>query len=70
VGTGYLIQFIPFGAAVITFAAAVMAFSLAALITVRISTAEHVRPGTSDAQVIRCETDAADEDALLVRAQT
>ncbi|KXX60012.1 MFS transporter [Rhodococcus sp. LB1] len=70
VGTGYLIQFLPFGAAIVTFAAAVMAFSLTALITVRISTARHLRPGTAEEQVIRGETDAATEEALWEKAQT
>ncbi|MDH6292346.1 MFS transporter [Rhodococcus opacus] len=69
VGTGYLIQFLPFSAAIITFAAAVMAFSLAALITVRISTAEHLSPGALDEHVIRGETDAATEEALLEKAR-
>ncbi len=69
VGTGYLIQFLPFGAAIVTFAAAVMAFSLAALITVRISTAEHLRPRASDEHVIRGETDATAEEALMEGAR-
>jgi MFS family permease len=69
VGTGYLIQFLPFSAAIITFAAAVMAFSLAALITVRISTAEHLSPGAPDEHVIRGETDATAEEALLEAAR-
>ena len=42
VGTGYLIQFAHFGTAVATFAAIVMACSITALITVRVSTADHL----------------------------
>ncbi|MGW4334112.1 MFS transporter [Rhodococcus koreensis] len=45
-GTGYLIHFAPIGTAVATFAAIVMACSLTALITVRVSTADHLVPPT------------------------
>ncbi|WP_312034025.1 MULTISPECIES: MFS transporter [unclassified Rhodococcus (in: high G+C Gram-positive bacteria)] len=69
VGTGYLIQNMPFGAAITVFATAVMVFSLGALITVRISTAQHLRPGTADEHVIPGKTDGAAEETLLEAAQ-
>jgi len=38
-------------------------------LTVRISTAEHLSPGAPDEHVIRGETDAATEEALLEKAR-